>query len=429
MDESSSEPDSAGNMNIDFDDVNSPQRHDRTQTKYPRLSETLSQSHSEHYYYEGQPQQSSSFIPHSNTHLRRAHAGSVTSTELEDSDDASPPRQRVLSAFVTPPLHFPDSDEESPRRSRLPLSPWSISPSGQQTKDSEASESEEELPPQAQFNIPDDPLFFSRASMGLGSDDEDPLDDPPDAPEHSSSLPTAFAEHRSIRNAYVRAFVNSAFHGATHVQTQGFLDGVHDTISTLASDYEFDMSEDLEQMARTLRTVEKRLGVDPGDSITYHFVCPTCWKCFPLASLSSLQSENCPTPHCADRLFDLKPSHTTRKEKRIPRKIVPMYSIRNALKRLLMRPGIYEALQHWRKERDEPGPAEPISHEKWLEDLDWDKPMTDIYDGWMWRSLRAFSERVWKPRERQVVDEDPTSQNQRFVSLPMGLVMHLHVDW
>lgn len=106
-----------------------------------------------------------------------------------------------------------------------------------------------------------------------------------------------------------------------------------------------------------------------------------------------------------------------------------MYSVRSALKRLLMRPGIYEALQHWRKEGDEPGPAEPISHEEWLEDLDWDKPMTDIYDGWMWRSLRAFSERVWKPRERQVVDEDPTSQNQRFVSLPMGLVMHLHVDW
>jgi hypothetical protein len=55
-------------------------------------------------------------------------------------------------------------------------------------------------------------------------------------------------------------------------------------------------------------------------------------------------------------------------------------------------------------------------------------PMTDIYDGWGWRAIQAGLERrrggPWTVQDIWVTELD-----QRFVSLPCGLVWQMNIDW
>lgn len=255
---------------------------------------------------------------------------------------------------------------------------------------------------------------------------DDDLDDTP-------TLPAAFQEHPSLRNGYIRAFVNASFRGATHTQTYEFLDGICGTIESLLPSMKENEASDLEaellDMARTLRTVENRLGVNPDQYITYYFLCPLCWRRYSPDDLYSLPSSDCSRPRCHGTLYTMKRT-STHQYKKSPLKVYPYHSLRTALRRLLLRPGIYDALQHWRQPGDEPGEMPPITFEEWFANLDVHRPMTDIYDGWLWRSLRAFCTRRWDSRAREVVDEPREgSREQRFVALEMGLVFHINIDW
>ena len=193
----------------------------------------------------------------------------------------------------------------------------------------------------------------------------------------------------------------------------------------LAQTNDEDLVAQILTMARTLRTVENHLGVNPDKSITYFFLCPLCWKSHDPALIYDLPSWDCQRPNCLGTLYSVK--RTTSKIVRAPHKVFPYHSLRAALRRFLLRPGIYDALQHWRGPGDEPGEAPPITQREWLANLDVHRPMTDIYDGWGWRSLRAHCERVWDSRARRVTDESLV--NQRFVALEMGLVFHMNIDW
>ena len=75
-------------------------------------------------------------------------------------------------------------------------------------------------------------------------------------------VPTAFHEHPSIRNAYIRAFVMATFKGATHDIIKIHLDGVYASLAGLAEPI-----PGLDDMARTYHTVEKRLNVSFEDFI------------------------------------------------------------------------------------------------------------------------------------------------------------------
>jgi hypothetical protein len=103
-------------------------------------------------------------------------------------------------------------------------------------------------------------------------------------------------------------------------------------------------------------------------------------------------------------------------------------SLKSALRRLLMRPGKYNELQHWQGESDH-GPSPPISLDQFMQSLHLDpnKPLKDLVDGWKWRSYQVGTCRTWYRKEKKVRDESGTDQS--FVSLPCGLVFQLLLDW
>jgi len=120
--------------------------------------------------------------------------------------------------------------------------------------------------------------------------------------------------------------------------------------------------------------------------------------------------------------------HNIRGCKKIPFKVMPVASFKTALVRLLMRPGKWDELQHWRKEGDDE-PAPPITHEEWYATKALDELLCDIYDGWMWCSVPTGMTHEWDERNRKVKDIDIKNLHQRFVSLKCGITVHINIDW
>ena len=122
--------------------------------------------------------------------------------------------------------------------------------------------------------IEDDPLFRSRETIFQDIPESDSED------EDDTPLPPALSEHPALRNAYVHVFVDAAYHGPTHESVKSSLTSTLSTIRTMLAGDDSPVDLDLDNMARTLRTVEKRLGVNPDKIITYYFLCPDCWKVY-----------------------------------------------------------------------------------------------------------------------------------------------------
>jgi hypothetical protein len=103
--------------------------------------------------------------------------------------------------------------------------------------------------------------------------------------------------------------------------------------------------------------------------------------------------------------------------------------LKKAVQHLLSRPGKYEQLQHWRYPGgDDPGPARPFTTQGYDAFIHPSMPMTDIYDGWGWRMIQAGLERR-RGGEWTIQDVDVHELHQRFVSLPLGLVWQMNIDW
>ncbi|KAJ7746169.1 hypothetical protein DFH07DRAFT_963042 [Mycena maculata] len=266
--------------------------------------------------------------------------------------------------------------------------------------------------------LEDAPDYISRERLfaDTDSDEEDGLVD------DDLELPPAFSEHRSLRNAYIHVFANATFHGATHVQSQIHLTSVHSALSSAQ------VPLDISAFARTLATVERRLGVNVDDTIIYFFVCPECWKRHHPSELKEPDfSSTCTRDNCSGQLYTRKRLASGR-EKRTPTKIMPFFPPNIAIQRMMRRPAKYEECNHWRKENDH-GPAPPISLEDWLANTDMDLPLGDIHDGWRWRNIPAFLKREWDERRRNLKDVPLFKSPPRFVSLPCGLLLTINIDW
>jgi len=270
------------------------------------------------------------------------------------------------------------------------------------------------------INIEQDPLFLSRDTVYNNTDDDNDGDD--------SNIPAAMLEHPALRNAYVHAFVDAAYRGATHESVKSMLTSTHSTIRTMLADVAISPPGlDLDNMARTLRTVERRLGVDPDKIITYYFLCPDCWKVYHPSHLSNLKSPMCTARNCSATIYTTKRT-ANKLEKRTPCKVMPSASLEKALQHLLMRPGKWDELQSWRQEFDI-GPGLPLSRDKWLAQLNMEKPLCDVTDGWVWRSIPAGAERFWDPDRKKVQDLNARRVLQRHVSLECGIVLQINLDW
>ncbi|KAJ7933639.1 hypothetical protein B0H13DRAFT_2306453 [Mycena leptocephala] len=145
-------------------------------------------------------------------------------------------------------------------------------------------------------DVTQDPCFAPRGA--LFNDDDDP---DTDADLEQRDLPPAFYDHPAVRNAYIRVFVGCAFENMTHSAARLMLDGFAVALASRASQTEM---PGLDTFARTLATVEKRLGVSTEGFMTYLFVCDVCWQVHTPKELSTLPgSGKCTNEECTGNLF------------------------------------------------------------------------------------------------------------------------------
>ncbi|KAJ2994175.1 hypothetical protein NUW54_g7598 [Trametes sanguinea] len=325
-----------------------------------------------------------------------AHVRSVSVEECEDNEGLCSPIGGSIygDIGILEPSHGDrdaHSDAESDPDSYTGYStPRSCSP---------ASGDEEEI-----CDIPrDDPLYASLEEVCKQSASPDDL--PRCTP---GQLPPAFNEHPMIRRAYVQAFIAVAFHGATHELAQYLLQSSRSQLVSFSLISGYDIPG-LANMAVTLRTAERRLGLDPDEHITYHLLCNVCWDCHHPGLLESLPADGlCIQDGCHGILFQKK-RYSDGKTRRVPVKVLATTSPKAAIQRLLLRPAA-------------------VSIEDWAGSMDDDYRMFDMHDGWGWNAIRAGLKRrqggPWG-----VVDVDVEELNQRFVALPNGLVLIFNLDW
>ncbi|KIK38853.1 hypothetical protein CY34DRAFT_14791 [Suillus luteus UH-Slu-Lm8-n1] len=255
-------------------------------------------------------------------------------------------------------------------------------------------------------DIVNDPAF--NAGIGFNEDEdclpqddeEDPLFD--EAP--------AFSEHSAIRNAYVRAYIASAFKGASHDVSHIILDGVAHAL-WYAHDHAPNIEyKGLDDMVRTLPTAERRLGVNLTSIITYLFA-----KC---------HEEDCEGILYTTELL------ASGKSKRKLTKVLPYVAPRRAIQHWLLHPGKYQELQQWRQDGDEPHQVPATNAQGENAFADPSNPMHDMHDAWGWRAIRAGLQRVYYDNgQLHVLDDDVHNLQQCFVSLPCGLVWQINLDW
>ncbi|KAL7279486.1 hypothetical protein ACG7TL_007329 [Trametes sanguinea] len=322
--------------------------------------------------------------------------------------DLGPPRTGTGSADVrVADTLDSDSDESSIHSSPGPTrSPSPTSDDGNATIDI----------------LDDDPLYASLEQLCRDSSGPD------DSTRAPGDLPPAFHEHPMIRRAYVQAFIAVAFHGGTHELAQYLLESSRSQLASfsLTSGYEI---PGLARMAVTLRTAERRLGLDPDEWITYYILCDVCWDCHHPSELDSLPSDGrCIQEDCEGMLFQRK-HYSDGKAHRVPIKVLATTSPTSSIQRLLLRPGKHAELNHWRRgPADAPGPKPPIVVNDWVGSIDETHRLFDMHDGWGWDAIRAGIHRrqggPWGVR-----DVDVKELNQRFVALPNGLVLIFNLDW
>ena len=270
-------------------------------------------------------------------------------------------------------------------------------------------------------DVADDPLFICRDHI---YDEREPSDIAEDILE---DLPSAFYEDPILRNIYIRVFIEAAFNHATHESIKSQLDAHYQALHSLEQ-RGGPTVQGLENMARTLRTVERRLGVDPDKYITYYFMCDVCWDLHHPDELATLSSPLCCKEECTKgRLYRVK--KVNNKIKRVPLKVIPYCSLIPQYQRLLLRPGKFEELQQWRKYEDDiPGNIPPDRATGMDAFPDGDFVMCDIHDGYGWRAAQAGLHRR-RGGPWGIEDVDVHELDQRFVALPNGLLVMINIDW
>ena len=135
----------------------------------------------------------------------------------------------------------------------------------------------------------------------------------------------------------------------------------------------------------------------------------------------------CTAENCSATIYTIKRT-ASRLEKRTPSKVMPSASLEKALQHLLLRPSKWEKLQSWRQDFDI-GPNPTLSRDEWLAQLDMNKPLNDITNGWVWHSIPAGAERFWDPDRKKVQDLNTCRIQQCHVSLECGIVLQINLDW
>ncbi|KAF9464321.1 hypothetical protein BDZ94DRAFT_1308102 [Collybia nuda] len=182
-----------------------------------------------------------------------------------------------------------------------------------------------------------------------------------------------------------------------------------------------------DNFARTIGTVEKRLGVSTAGFIIYLVLCPLCWTTHHPRRLPFLKSPCCFNGDCLGTLYTTK-RLSDGTEKWTPVLILPYVPPLQAIQHMCLRPGKVAQWQHWRGVGDKPGMRPPTTRKGFDAYDNLDKLLHDITDAWGWRMIQAGLEccrnGCWEVSDISVLEKA-----QQFVALPNGLVLQMNIDW
>ncbi|KAF8594300.1 hypothetical protein BDV93DRAFT_396469, partial [Ceratobasidium sp. AG-I] len=183
-------------------------------------------------------------------------------------------------------------------------------------------------------------------------------------------------------------------------------------------------------MAQSLRSLERRLGLNTDELIITFTLCQKCGTRYSPEQINNARNPGCSRYwnglRCDNPLYDESTLYDG-VLKRTPRKSFPYVSIIRLIERLLMRPGMKELMQHWRR-NDNPVDNEPLSKDDWLETKGPQEIFGDISQAWGWRAEPVGLTRRWDAENNSygdtVDDDGPIS----LASRPLGLSLSLNHD-
>ncbi|QRW24938.1 Transposase family Tnp2 protein [Rhizoctonia solani] len=254
------------------------------------------------------------------------------------------------------------------------------------------------------YPYPDDPDNPDNPDNAKGVLVEEPLirvppDDakgPPKPPgnDGGAGMPL-FDAHPTLRNIYLRTWAQYAFNHATQDSVQLILESHKLALMANAQYLPQLLVEEIQQMPLTLRSLERRLGMDHSELIRIYPVCPepTCGRQYTMEQLYQLPNPQCTWnvgEQCLGILYTerLLANGTI---KRSPSKSFPYIPLPAALGCLLSRPGMSKLCQHWRNNNnpnDEPteNPTRPQDPVEWFNNMPVNQQFSDISKGWGWRA-------------------------------------------
>ncbi|QRW04592.1 hypothetical protein RhiLY_03591 [Ceratobasidium sp. AG-Ba] len=306
-----------------------------------------------------------------------------------------------------------------------------IQPHDEVQADGEANQSGDEAPDQ-NIDIPGEPggepaQPINHAEIFVPPPDLGGDPEPPDEEDRYA----AFGEHPTLRNIYFRTWIRAAFYGATHDDIQATLESHKLSLESLThiAPLPDDFLENIGKMPRTLRSLERRIGMDFSGLLTVYVLCPDCGKRYSPEHFANLHGPQCVQHHAGVqcegivyKIVDL--ADGTRK--RNPFRTYPYIHLPAALGRLLSRPGMAELMQHWRSEGDEPNEeAEPLRWQDWVNQTPPDRRFGDMSKAWGWRAQMAGLEQTYNGETYgdDPVGDHPLSLLRQHIGLSLGLNM------
>ncbi len=116
------------------------------------------------------------------------------------------------------------------------------------------------------------------------------------------------------------------------------------------------------------------------------------------------------------------------KKQCIPLKPLPTTSLVAGIQRILLRPGKINEFNMWREAVDAVGLEPPLTEDNWPGCDNRNYRLHDMFDGWCWRCICAGLEQR-QGGEFGIKDVEFIELEQCFVSLPLGLVLMINIDW
>ncbi|KEP46825.1 transposase family Tnp2 protein [Rhizoctonia solani 123E] len=261
-----------------------------------------------------------------------------------------------------------------------------------------------------------------------------PPDEPREAPEDpgdegaGAEIP-ALNEYPVLRNIYLRVWVQYAFAGATQSSIESMLKSHKFSLlaSSIFGGFPPELIVQIQNMPTTLRSLERRLGLDFSDLLIIYALCPdpNCGKRYTMEELNELPSPRC-TRHvaglqCHGIMYEERTlADNTRK--RIPMKTLPYNPVPAALGRLFSRVGMLDLAQIGKQDEAD-APADP---QTWFDQVGPDDPFGSMKKTWWWPTQLVGLQRELVNGEYVDV---PTGNAPLFLTrLPVGFSLGVNMD-